>query len=91
MNNIRTTKKVLSDIQKLIQRKGYIYALIMIIFEDFHIVPEELHKVNHHSRISTKEASLILGFLIQDEIDLSTPDSPMDLIALKQQTYELLN
>ncbi len=90
MNELRNAEKVLVDINELVHEKGYIYALCMILFEDFHIVPEELHEVNHYYRLSVKEAALLLGFLIQDEIDFATPDTPMDLIMLKQKTYELL-
>lgn len=89
-NEIRKAESILNDIKNLVSTKGYIYALCMILFEDFHIIPEEIHKTDTRSRLSTKEASLLLGFLIQNEIDFSTPDTPQDLIALKQKTYELM-
>lgn len=89
-NEIKKAELVINDIKNLVSTKGYIYALCMILFEDFHIIPEEIHKTDTRSRLSTKEASLLLGFLIQSEIDFSTPDTPQDLIALKQKTYELL-
>lgn len=88
---MRKTELVIKDIKELISRKGYIYALCMILFEDFHINPEQLHEINNISRLSIKEASLLLGFLIQNEIDLSTPNTPQDLINLKQKTYELMD
>jgi len=89
-NEIRKAELVINDIKKLVGTKGYVYSLCMILFEDFHIIPEEIHKTDTRSRLSTKEASLLLGFLIQNEIDFSTPDTPQDLIALKQKTYELM-
>jgi len=90
-NEIRKAELIINDIKKLVSTKGYVYALCMILFEDFHIIPEEIHKTDTRSRLSIKEASLVLGFLIQNEIDFSTPVSPQDLIALKQKTYELMN
>ena len=87
---MRKKELVIRDIKNLVNTKGYIYALCMILFEDFHINPEKLQELDHRKRVSTKEASLLLGFLIQSKIDFLLPDSPHDLIQLKQKTYELL-
>jgi len=87
---MRKTELVIKDIKELISRKGYIYALCMILFEDFHIEPEKLHEIDNISRLSIKEASLLLGFLIQNKIDFSIPDTPQDLMKLKQKNYELM-
>lgn len=88
---MKNTEEVISEIKKLVNIKGFVYALCMIIFEDFHIIPEEIHQTDTRSRISTKEASLLFGFLIQNKIDFSTPDKPQDLITLKQKTYEIMD
>lgn len=87
---MRPAEQVIGDIKNLIYTKGYIYALCMIFFEDFHIDPEKLHEMDNHLRLSVKEASLLLGFLVQKKIDFATPDSPFDLINMKQKTYELM-
>lgn len=87
---MRKTELVIRDIKNLINTKGYIYALCMIMFEDFHIIPEKLHEMDYNKRLSTNEASLLLGFVIQSEINFSTPDTPQDLIHLKQKTYDLM-
>ncbi|WP_094551565.1 NERD domain-containing protein [Petroclostridium xylanilyticum] len=84
------TEKVIEKIKDLVNQKGYVYALCMIILEDFHINPEKLHEIDTRGRLSVKEASLLLGFLIQDEIDFSIPETPQDLINLKQKTYKLM-
>jgi len=89
-SEIRKTEAIIDDIKNLVSVKGYIYALCMILFEDFHIIPEKIQEIDYRSRLSTKEASLLLGFLIQKEIDFSTPDTPQDLIQLKQKTYEFM-
>lgn len=87
---MRKTETVIKDLKNLINSKGYIYALCMIIFEDFHINLEKIQEIDTRKRISLKEASLLLGFLIQKEINFTTPDSWQDLIQMKQKTYELL-
>jgi len=37
--------ELIRDIKNLISAKGYIYALCMILFEDFHIDPEKLQEI----------------------------------------------
>ena len=88
--DIRKPPEVIADIKKLVQSKGYIYALCMIIFEDFHFVLEDLHNVNFRERLSKNEVSLLIGFLIQNQIDYSYPINPSDVIKLKKETYKLL-
>jgi len=88
---MRTTKNIIEEIKKLISLKGYIYTLSMILFEDFHVNPEKLHEIDHKARLSTKEASLLLGFLVQNELDFTPPESPENLIQMKQKTYKLMD
>lgn len=85
-----TTQEIIEELKKLINTKGYIYALCMIIFEDFHVNPEKLHEVNEREKLSVNEAALILGFLIQNKINFAIPDSPHDLTQMKKNTFELL-
>jgi hypothetical protein len=87
---MKTPELVIQEIKELIKSKGYIYALCMMIFEDFHVNPEELHQADNYSKLSVKEASLLLGFLIQNKINFTPPDNPMDLIDFKKKTYDLL-
>ncbi|MCK4377671.1 MAG: SEC-C domain-containing protein [Actinomycetia bacterium] len=87
---VRKTEIVIKDLKSLISSKGYIYVLCMIIFEDFHINPEKIQELNLIKRLSHKEVSLLLGFLIQSQINFAPPDSWQDLIQMKQKTYELM-
>ena len=87
---MKKTEEIIREIKNLVNTRGYIYALCMILFEDFYINPEKIQEINYAKRLSTKEVSLLLGFFIQKEIDFSTPDTPKDLIQLKQKTYELM-
>src|SRR5690606_20347343 len=88
---IRKQSEVIEDLKALVKEKGYIYALCMILFEDNHIIVEELNDVNFHERLNKNEISLIVGFLIQDKIDFRYPESPQQLLQFKARTYELMN
>lgn len=87
---MRRIELIISDIKNFVNSKGFIYSLCMILFEDFRIDPEKMHEIDYIKRLNTKEASLLLGFLIQKKIDFSTPDSPQELFQLKQKTYDLM-
>lgn len=88
--NNRKQSQIIDDIKNIVREKGFIYALCMILFEDNHIIVEELNSVNYHDRLSKNEISLLLGFLIQNKIDLTPPENPRSLLHLKAKTYELL-
>tara|TARA_B100000315_G_C14506219_1_gene554730 strand:+ start:167 stop:355 length:189 start_codon:yes stop_codon:yes gene_type:complete len=62
MDEIRTTELVIKDFKNLIREKGYIYALCMILFEDFHIVPEKLQEIDFRARLSHKKPHYCLAF-----------------------------
>ncbi|MBN2605660.1 MAG: SEC-C domain-containing protein [Bacilli bacterium] len=63
----------------------------MIIYEDFHIILQEINKVDFRSRLNKNEVSLLIGFLIQKQIDFTLPDNPLDVIKSKERTYELMH
>lgn len=87
---MRNTNEVIMDIKNLVNEKGFIYVISMILTEDFVFDMENLHKVDMYSRVSNNEALLLLWFLIQNDIDLSFPNSPQDFIDLKKKVYRLL-
>ncbi|MGN6603440.1 MAG: SEC-C metal-binding domain-containing protein [Ginsengibacter sp.] len=87
---IRDSKDILDDIKELVNSKGYIYALCLIIMEDFHFNVEQMHEINYWNRLNKNEISLLLGFLIQNSISLEKPNSPFDLIDLKKNTNSLM-
>lgn len=86
---VRTTDQVLFDLKALIHTDGYIYSLCLILFEDFHHDLNKLHLVDPRSKLSVKECSLIIGFLVQRPINQNFPKSPEEVIAMKEKTYEL--
>ena len=87
---MRTTEIIIEDIKGLVTSQGYIYALCMIIFDDFLINPEKLHEIDYSASLSIKEVSFLLGFLIQNKIDFTPPESPQALIQMKQRTSDLM-
>lgn len=87
---MRNTDLVIKDIKELVNTRGYIYAFCLILFEDFHVNLETIHEIDYRSRLSVKEATLILGFIVQNAIDFSMPDSPESVIGLKEKTYSLM-
>mgnify|MGYP001170084809 CR=1 FL=1 len=89
--DFRKRKEILKDIKNLVSQKGFIYALCMILFEDFHINIELSHEIDRHSRLNMNEASLLLGFLIQKDIDFSLPKSIENVFAMKDKTYALMD
>lgn len=87
---MRNISDVLADIKTLVATKGYIYALCLIIIDDFHLNVEEIHEINEKERLNKNEALMLLGFLIQGKISTEIPNSPLDLIDLKKRTYVLM-
>jgi len=73
MDKTKSIDDVILEIKELVSAKGFIYALCMILFEDFHVAVEKMHQIDYRSR---------------NEIDFSTPDTPQDLILLKQKTLQ---
>lgn len=88
--NIRKTIDIINDIKVLANTRGYIYALCLIIVDDFLVDLENLHETNFRARLNKNEVSLIVGFLIQNNISLDFPDTPFNLIELKKDTYRLI-
>lgn len=86
----RTTSDVLTDIKQLVKSKGYLYAICLIVVDDFHHNVEQMHQVDHRARLNKNEVLMLLGFLIQGQISVEVPNSPFDLIELKRKTYELM-
>ncbi len=87
---MRKTNFVINDIKEFVKKKGFIYALCMVLAEDFVVDAENIQNINIRDRVSNNEALLLLWFMIQGDLNFSTPDSPQDLIELKKEIYSLL-
>lgn len=88
---LRSTKEIIKEIKSLVDTTGFIYTLCLILIEDFHLNAEEMHEVDFRARLNKNEISLLIGFLIQKEISLEKPLSPLDLIVIKKKTRKLMD
>lgn len=88
---LRSTKEIIKEIKSLVETAGFIYALCLILIEDFHLNAEEMHEVDYRARLNKNEISLLIGFLIQEKISLEKPLSPLDLIVIKKKTRKLMD
>lgn len=86
----RNTSDIILALKELVSSRGYIYALCLIIMDDFHMSLEQMHQTDHSERLSRNEVSFILGLLIQNPISLENPISPFVLQELKKKTYSLM-
>ena len=87
---MRKTESILDDLNNLVRSKGYIYALCMLILEEFHYDIEHLHDVNYKDHLGIQEVSLLVGFLLHKPIDFSYPTHPSYLLRLKKASIELM-
>lgn len=84
-------KNSLETLRNLVNQKGYLYSLLMILFDDFHIDVLDLQNLNPYERVSAKEATLLLGYWVQSNNSLyDVPESIENLLYMKKHTYELL-
>lgn len=90
MKEIKETAEVITELKGLISTQGYIYSLCMILFEDFHHDLNKIHLVDPRSKLSVKECSLILGFILHNKLNLDYPKNPENVIEMKEKTYELM-
>jgi len=88
---IRDSKNIIDDLKELVNSQGYIYALCLLIMDDFHFDIEKMHEINNWVRLCKNEVSFICGLLIQNPISLEKPKSPFDLLELKKKTYSLMD
>jgi hypothetical protein len=85
-----STGDIIEKIRKLTKEKGYIYSFCQILLSDFFLELQKLHEINHGELVSINEASLIMGFLIQDKINFELPEDANSFLKMKQDTYKLL-
>lgn len=88
---MKTSEQAISELKGLIRSKGYIYSLCLLLFDEFRVIVDQIHQQNPHQQLGMNEALLLVGFLSQDELDLSFPDSPQVLMKVKRETKELLS
>lgn len=91
MPMMRKSDQVILELKGLLRSKGYIYSLCLLLFDEFHILVDQIHEQSPHQQLGMNEALLLVGFLAQNDLDLSLPDSPQVLMKMKRETKELLS
>lgn len=86
----RTQIEIIDDLRELVNTKGYIYSFCNIILHDLLFIPENMHRINYHERISINELSLLLC-LWAHNIDIELPFNSESFFEMKHKTYKLLN
>ena len=87
----REKQEVLSDLKSLVSSRGFVYALVLALYEDFHLDIIQAHQVDYRSQLSVKEAAYLLGLLVKEKIDFRFPESPEMLISTKKEIYRLMS
>lgn len=86
----RTGDQIILELKSLMASKGYVYSLCLLLFDEFQVIADQIHEQNPYQQLSMNEALLLVGFLVQKELDLSVPDSPQALMKMRRETKELL-
>ncbi|MEZ4812006.1 MAG: nuclease-related domain-containing protein [Caldisericia bacterium] len=76
---VRPIEEIYEDIKKLVRSKGFIYVLCWMRLNDMTYQPGEIHKLDTYNLLNNREISLLLGFLVQNEIDFSVPDTQIEM------------
>lgn len=89
IKTINTTFQALSDLAK---SQGYLYVLLFVIEEDIFVPISQIKESNPRTRISVKEAAMLLGLIVKGNPNIL--DEPKDIhsfFKLRKETYQLLN
>lgn len=82
---------VINEIKLLTKKQGFIYSFLWLLYDDFYVYLDELENINPKDKIGIKEASLLLGFLVQSEIDYNIPKSIEQVINIRNEIIEKLS
>lgn len=82
---------VINEIRLLTKKQGFIYSFLWLLYDDFYVYLDELENINPRDKIGIKEASLLLGFLVQSEIDYRIPKSIEQVINIRNEIIEKLS
>lgn len=86
---MNTRKDVLTKIQRLVDKPGYIYVLSLINRHDFFYSPDEAADVNWYERLHQNELSFLFGLLVKKPINFKHP-SETEVNEYVNQSYKLL-
>ncbi len=80
----------IKKVKKLIKKKGFIYAFLMAAFEDMYFNIEDIGDIDHRNKLSVNEVGFLFGFLVQSPLNFDYPETPQDLIKMKDELYQVL-
>lgn len=83
--------KVLDDIDKLITKKGFVYAMIMAQIEDQTIPINFLDKRNNQERLSSNEILFLWSLLVNKADFWQYPDTMEELYSMRREIGRLMN
>ena len=83
-------QQVLDKIDKLISRKGFVYAIIMALLEDESIPISNLGKRNNYDRLCSNEILFLWSLLVNKEDFWQYPDSIDDLYSMRCEIGSLM-
>lgn len=82
---------VINEIKLLTKKQGFIYSFLWLLYDGFYVYLDELENINPHDNIGIKEASLLLGFLVQSEINYIIPNSIEQVIGIRNEIVTKLS
>ena len=85
-------ENILKQIKILTHKRGFIYALLLIIRRDQTVYPSEYGIINNNDRLITEEIGLLLRYWVENNTDLwMVPDSLIELSSLKHEAISLMD
>ena len=83
---------ILKQINTLAHKRGFIYALLLIIRRDQTVHLSEYGTINSHDRLITEEIGLLLRYWIENNNDpWMVPDSLNELSSMKHEAISLMD
>ena len=84
-------EQILEKICELTHKRGFIYALLLIIRRDQTVFVSEYGNMNTHDRLITEEIGLLLRYWLNDNSDLfGVPDSLEEISSMKHEAISLM-
>ena len=84
--------QILEKIYNLAHKRGFIYALLLIIRRDQTVFVSEYGYMNTHDRLITEEIGLLLRYWLNDNANpFDLPDSLSDISSMKHEAISLMN
>ncbi len=91
-SKIKTIDEVFHQLYDLTQQPGYLYVLLFMIEEDIFVPISQISDSNPRTRISVKEATMLLGLIVKgNNSTLLEPNDISAFLAYRKKTYVLLD